>query len=62
MTQQQPDPGPPPGTRPPAYLVELWVNQQLRDRTQRNGPSLGEALEAPGPQDRPGEPDFEAEP
>jgi hypothetical protein len=43
-------------------VVELWVNQQLRDRAQRNGRSLAEALEAQGPQDRPGEPDFEAEP
>ena len=62
MTQQQREPGPPPGTRPPAYVVELWVNQQLRDRTRRNGRSLAEALEAEVPQDRPGEPDLEAEP
>jgi hypothetical protein len=62
MTQHQPDPGPPPGTRPPAYVVELWVNQQLRDHTQRNGQSFAAALEAQGPQDRPGEPDLEAEP
>jgi lambda repressor-like predicted transcriptional regulator len=62
ITQHQRDPGPPPGTRPPAYMVELWVSQQLRDRTQRNSRSLAEALEAEVPQDRPGEPDFEAEP
>jgi hypothetical protein len=63
MTQHQRDPGPPPGTRPPAYVVELWVSQQLHDRTQRNSRSLAEALEAEVPPDRrPGEPDFEAEP
>jgi hypothetical protein len=62
MTQHQRDPGPPPGSRPPAYVVELWVSEQLRDRTQRNSQSLAEALQAQGPQDRPGEPDFEAEP
>jgi hypothetical protein len=43
-------------------VIELWVNQQLSDRTQRNSRSLAEALEAQGQQDRPGEPDFEAEP
>jgi hypothetical protein len=62
MTQHQRDPGPPPGGRPPAYVVELWVSEQLRDRAQRNGRSLAEGPEAQGPQDRPGEPDFEAEP
>ena len=62
MTQHQRDPGPPPGSRPPAYVVELWVSEQLRDRTQRSGRSLAQALEAQGPPDRPGEPDFEVEP
>ena len=62
MTQHQRELGPTPGTRPPAYAVELWVSEQLRDRTRRNGRSLAEALEAEVPQDRPGEPDLEAEP
>ena len=62
MTQHQRDSGPSPGSGPPAYVVELWVSEQLRDRTRRNGRSLAKALEAQGPQDRPGEPDFEAEP
>jgi len=62
MTQHQRDSGPSPGSGPPAYVVELWVSEQLRDRTRRNGRSLAKALEAQGPQDRPGEPDFEVEP
>jgi hypothetical protein len=62
MTEHQRVPGPPPGTRPPAYVVELWVNEQLRDRIQRTGRSLAEALQAEDAQRELGEPDLEAEP
>ena len=31
---RQPDPGPPPGTRPPEYVIELWISPQLTDRTR----------------------------
>ena len=62
MTEHQRDPGPPPGTRPPAYVVELWVSEQLRDRIHRNGHSLAEALQMQDAQREPGEPDLEAEP
>jgi hypothetical protein len=62
MTQHQRDPGPPPGTRPPAYVVELWVSEQLRDRAQGNGRSLAEAPQIEDAEERLGEPDFEAEP
>jgi lambda repressor-like predicted transcriptional regulator len=60
--QQQTDAGPTAGTRPPAYVVELWVSEQLRDRAQRNGRSLAEALQLEDAQRQPGEPDLEAEP
>jgi hypothetical protein len=60
--QQQTDAGPSTGTRPPAYVVELWASEQLRDRTQRNGRSLAEALQLEYAQRQPGEPDLEAEP
>ncbi len=62
MTQQQREPNPPPGTRPPAYVVELWVSEQLRDRIQRNGWSLAEALRIADERPEQGEPDLEAEP
>jgi hypothetical protein len=62
MTEHQRDPGPPPGTRPPAYVVELWVSEQLRDRLHRNGHSLTDALQMQDAQREPGEPDLEAEP
>ncbi len=39
------DPDRPHGSRPPEYVVQLWVSQQLRDRIQGLGPSLAEALE-----------------
>jgi hypothetical protein len=60
--QQQTDPDVPPGTRPPAYVVELWVSKLLRDRTQRNGRSLAKALQMEDAQRQPDEPDLEAEP
>jgi hypothetical protein len=63
MTPQQPtDADVLPGTRHPAYVVELWVSEQLRDRTQRNGRSLAEARQLEDAQGQPGEPDLEAEP
>jgi hypothetical protein len=60
--QQKTDANVPPGTRPPAYVVELWVSEQLRDRTQRNGRSLAEALQLEEAQRQPDEPELEAEP
>ncbi len=62
MTQHQRELGPPQGTRPPAYVVELWVSEQLRYRAQRNGRSLAEALQIEDTKERLGEPEFEAEP
>jgi len=29
------DASPPPGTRPPEYVIELWVSPQMRNRNQR---------------------------
>lgn len=58
---------PEPGTRPPPYVVVTWVNEQLRDRIQRNAVALGDILQ-PKPERLPvraAEPqldDFEAEP
>jgi hypothetical protein len=51
-----------PCRRPPEYVIVTWVSEQLRDRAQRTGLSLAEALRAgdahePGPQQDP-----EAEP
>ncbi len=48
-----------PGTRPPEYVIETWVSEQLRDRIQRNGKALAEARQAAS---RTPEPDLEAEP
>ena len=44
----------PPACRPPApdYVVVTWVSEQLRDRAQRNGASLAEALQTGKKQDR----------
>jgi hypothetical protein len=55
------------GYRPPTWAVVTWVNEQLRDRIQRNGPALAEILQAgdrqlpersadPQPEDREAEP------
>jgi hypothetical protein len=48
MTQQPPkdDDGHPPTGRLPEWVVVTWVSEQLRDRNQRNGRSLAEALQA----------------
>ena len=60
------DTNPEPGTRPPEYVIETWVSEQLRDRIQRTGRSLGEVLqelEAPAHDtDRSLLADIEAEP
>jgi len=51
--------------RRPEYVIVTWVAAQLRDRAQRNGASLAEALRAGKEQDRgpadPGLEDREAE-
>jgi len=55
-----------PGTRPPEYVIETWVSEQLRDRIQRTGKSLAEALQAtdthPYTQTHTPEAELEAEP
>jgi len=56
------DASPPPGTRPPEYVVVTWVSEQLRDRLRHHGMSLAEALQTPGPRPGAPEPDLEAEP
>jgi hypothetical protein len=71
MRPRQPDPGPPPGTRPPEYVIELWVSPQLTEpnrrpatRTGHRQPELqGEARQdapenerIPGPLERPVQP------
>jgi hypothetical protein len=42
MSQQPPDPENHPlaGPRPPGFVVELWVSDQLRDRRRRNNAAL----------------------
>jgi hypothetical protein len=50
---------PDPGHRP-GYVIVTWVSEQLRDRIQRNGASLAEALQATGrttPEPAPKRPD-----
>ena len=59
---QDHDAGHMPGTRPPEYVIVTWVSEQLRDRIQRNGKSLAEALQAPDTQKSPPEAELEAEP
>jgi hypothetical protein len=46
----------------PDYVIETWVSDQLRDRIQRRGPSLDEALRTTNTPERASEPDLEAEP
>ncbi len=58
---QHRDPAPTPGTRPPDYVVQLWVSQQLKDRIRRlsatpAGPAKSD------PQGRAPEQELEAEP
>jgi len=57
----QPDPSPPPGTRPPEYVIEVWVSPQIKDRIRRpvatrtDQRQLDSQCEAP-------QPELEAEP
>jgi hypothetical protein len=68
---RQPDPSPQPGTRPPEYVIELWVSPQLQDRIHRPTTRAGQrplnpqrearkeqpqGERIPGPRDRPVQP------
>jgi hypothetical protein len=46
-TKPGPDPKAHPlaGPRPPAYVIVLWVNQELRQRIQRNNAALAQDLQ-----------------
>jgi hypothetical protein len=53
--------------RPPEYVVEAWVSEQLRDRIQRNGTSRAQPPQAASTHDTPmqtraPQADLEAEP
>ena len=56
----QPDPSPPPGTRPPEYVIEAWVSAQLKDRIRRLAAHTGQRQR--DLQDEVAQPDLEAEP
>ena len=43
---------PEPGTRPPEYVIELWVSQEMRERARRNAAALAEAIQAEKKQKR----------
>jgi hypothetical protein len=45
---RQPDPSPPPGTRPPEYVIEAWVSPQIQDRIRR--PVTRTSQRQPNPQ------------
>jgi len=67
MSQQPPDPARHPfaGPRPPEYVVELWVSEQLRGRLRRTSAAMAHERQAAGRQ--PGreaerQADLEAEP
>ena len=51
-----------PGRRPPDYVIVTWVSEQLRDRVQRTGLSLAEALRAGRADELGPQQDPEAEP
>ena len=53
---RQPDPSPPPGTRPPEYAIELWVSPQLQDRTRRPATRTGQRQPDPQSEARQEEP------
>jgi hypothetical protein len=55
------DATPTPGTRPPEYVIEAWVSEQLKDRIRRLGPAPA-APGRTGPQRQAPEPELEAEP
>jgi hypothetical protein len=54
------DPSPPPKTRPPEYLVEAWVSEQLKEKIRRLDAAPGRSRGAE--HRRAPEPDLEAEP
>lgn len=53
---RQPDPGPPPGPRPPEYVIEVWVSPQLQDRTRRPATCTGQRQPDPQREARQEEP------
>jgi predicted GIY-YIG superfamily endonuclease len=55
------DPGPPPGTRPPEYVAELWVSHQLEDKIHHLDAAPGATGQA-SRHIRPPEPELETEP
>jgi hypothetical protein len=59
---RQPDPSPPPGTRPPEYVIELWVSPQLTERTRRPATRTGHRQPAPQNQARQEQPTSERTP
>jgi hypothetical protein len=40
------------GTRPPEYVIELWVSQEMRERARRNAAALAESIQAEKKQKR----------
>jgi len=52
---------PAPGTRPPEYVIELWVSDQLKDRIRRLSPTPADPARAQLPGRAP-EQELEAEP
>jgi hypothetical protein len=48
LSQAQADGVPQVLGRRPGYVIVAWVSEQLRDKIQRNGASLAEALQATG--------------
>jgi len=56
----RPDPGPPPGTRPPEYVMEVWVSPQLKDRIRPAATRAGQ--KQPHPQGKAPQLELEAEP
>jgi hypothetical protein len=56
---RQPDPSLPPGTRPPEYVIELWVSPQLTERTGRAVTRTGERQRSPQGEARPEDPAVE---
>jgi hypothetical protein len=57
---RQPDPSPPPGTRPPEYVMEVWVSPQLKDRICR--PTARAGQKQLDPQNEAPQEELEAEP
>ena len=55
-----PDPSPRPGTRPPEYVVETWVSEQLKDKIRRLDATPAHSRQTG--RERAPEPDLEAEP